>query len=277
MDLIIAIITLLFSVLAGTLGAMLGLGGGVFLVIYFILALNLPAHEAVALSLLAVIANSSVAGSVYLKDKITNIRLAIVLETCTVTGAILGTFLALILPSVFTEIILSIVLFYVAIMMLKSPRSEEIIPVKAAKLNISGEIYEAAKKRIVVYQPIRLRLGLFFSAIAGAVSGIVGIGGGVIKVPVMNLLMKVPIRAAAATSNFMVGVTAAASAYLYFNGGYVDIYGAVPVVLGVMAGAYLGTRLAARAQSQFLRRLLGIVLVFFALVLFLRVGGILTY
>jgi hypothetical protein len=277
MDLIVTVITFLFCILAGTLGAMLGLGGGVFLIIYFILALGLPVHEAVAMSLLAVIATSSVAGSVYLRDKITNIRLAVVLETCTVTGAVLGTFIALFLPAIFTEVILGIVLFYVAIMMLRSPRSEETVPPKASRYDISGEVYDAAKGRKISYQPIRLRLGLLFSALAGAVSGIVGIGGGVIKVPVMNIVMKIPIRAAAATSNFMVGVTAAASAYLYFRGGYVDIYSAVPVVFGIMVGAYEGTRLAAKAHSLLLRRMMGLVLIFFALVLLLRAGGILPY
>jgi len=99
----------------------------------------------------------------------------------------------------------------------------------------------------------------------------------VIMVPIMNLAMKIPMKAAAATSNFMVGVTAAASAFVYFNQGYVDIYMAVPSVLGIMVGAYAGTRVMGRMRSNMLRRMLGFILAFFALVLFMKAAGVLSW
>jgi uncharacterized membrane protein YfcA len=268
---------LLFGIFAGCLGAMLGLGGGVLMIIFFILVLNLPAHQAVALSLLAVIASSSMGGSVYLKDKITNVKLAMVLETCTVTGAVAGAILALILPSLFTEIVLGIVIFFAAFMMLKSPRFEKIVPPEAGSRLVLGGFYDALTKCDVLYTPVRMRLGLLASLLAGSISGIAGIGGGVVMVPIMNLVMKVPIKAAAGTSNFMVGVTAAASAFIYLTGGFVDPYAAVPTVLGIMLGAYAGTRIMVRVESITLKRLLGVVLILFGIILFFKAGGLLSW
>jgi len=268
---------LLFGIFAGCLGAMLGLGGGVLMIIFFILVLNLPAHQAVALSLLAVIASSSMGGSVYLKDKITNVKLAMVLETCTVTGAVAGAILALILPSLFTEIVLGIVIFFAAFMMFKSPRSEKIVPPEAGSRLVLGGFYDALTKCDVLYTPVRMRIGLFASLLAGSISGIAGIGGGVVMVPIMNLVMKVPIKAAAGTSNFMVGVTAAASAFIYLTGGFVDPYAAVPTVLGIMLGAYAGTRIMVRVESITIKRLLGVVLILFGIILFFKAGGLLSW
>jgi uncharacterized membrane protein YfcA len=277
MDPISLISILLFGMFAGCLGAMLGLGGGVLMIIFFILALNLPAHQAVALSLLAVIASSSMGGSVYLKDRITNVKLAMVLETCTVTGAVTGAILALILPSFFTEIVLGIVILFAAFIMLKSPQYEKTVPPEAGNKLVRGGFYDALKKCDVLYTPIRMRLGLLTSLLAGSISGIAGIGGGVVMVPIMNLVMKVPIKAAAGTSNFMVGVTAAASAFIYMSGGFVDPYAAVPTVLGIMLGAYAGTRIMVRVESITIKRLLGAVLIFFGIILFLKAGGLVSW
>jgi hypothetical protein len=263
--------------LAGLIGAMLGLGGGVFMIIFFILALNIPAHQAVALSLLAVIASSSMGGSVYVRDKMTNVKLAMSLETCTVTGAVLGAFVALLMPVTFILVILGCVLFYASFMMLKGKRSEETTSVKDGRLSICGEFYDATRKCDVKYTTVRMKMGLFVSLVAGWISGMVGLGGGVIMVPIMNLIMKIPMKASAATSNFMVGVTAAASAFIYFNEGLVDLYMAVPTVIGVMIGAYIGTRVMVRVESLSLRRLLGVVLTFFGFVLLLKAGGILVW
>jgi uncharacterized membrane protein YfcA len=277
MDPISLISILLFGIFAGCLGAMLGLGGGVLMIIFFIFALNLPAHQAVALSLLAVIATSSMGGSVYLKDKLTNIKLAMVLETCTVTGAVTGAILALILPSLFTEIVLGIVILFAALIMLKSPRSEKIVPPEEGVKLVLGRFYDPLGKCDVLYAPVRMQLGLLSSLLAGSISGIAGIGGGVVMVPIMNLMMKVPIKAAAGTSNFMVGVTAAASAFIYISGSFVDPYAAVPTVLGVMLGAYAGTHIMARVESITIKRLLGIVLIFFGAILFLKAGGLVSW
>ncbi|MGC8936979.1 MAG: sulfite exporter TauE/SafE family protein [Candidatus Methanomethylicaceae archaeon] len=262
-----------FGIFAGVLGAALGLGGGVLMILFFTLVINVPIHKAVALSLLAVIASSSMAGSVYVQDKMTNIRLAMVLETCTVPGAVLGAFLALSMPSRAVEAILGIVLLYAAIVSFRQIRSEKIV-MSEDGLGIGGEYYDEAKKATVKYSVDRLKVGLFASLLAGLVSGIVGIGGGIIKVPIMNLIMKVPIKASAATSNFMVGVTAAASAVVYFGKGVVDLQMAVPTVLGIMIGAFIGTRILSLSRSPHLRMLLGLVLLFFSVMMFMKAGGI---
>jgi len=277
MDPLIITAILAFGAFAGLIGVMLGLGGGVFMIIFFILALNIPAHQAVALSLLVVIASSSMGGSVYVRDKITNVKLAMVLETCTVTGAVLGVFLALAMPASYVQFILGAVLFFTSFMMLRGGRVVETPVVTKDRLTVSGEFYDDNRGQTVKYSAIRMKIGLFFSLIAGAISGIIGIGGGVIMVPIMNLVMKIPMKASAATSNFMVGVTAAASAFLYLNRGFVNLYMAVPSVLGIMIGAYIGTRLMVRTESALLRKMLGVVLVFFGIVLLLNAGGILVW
>ncbi len=216
-------------------------------------------------------------GSVYVKDKMTNVKLAMVLETCTVTGAVLGAYVALIMPLLFTELVLAIAILTSALLMIKSPRREVETACSAERTIVSGEFYDPRKKINVAYVPIRLKLGLIISLIAGSVSGIAGIGGGIIKVPIMNLLMKIPVKAAAATSNFMVGVTAAASVFVYISAGYVDLYMAVPTVLGIMVGAYIGTKILVRIESITVKRLLGAVLLFFGVVLLLKAGGIISW
>ncbi|MDI9644692.1 MAG: sulfite exporter TauE/SafE family protein [Candidatus Verstraetearchaeota archaeon] len=272
---LVALAILLFGVFAGSLGAMLGLGGGVLMIIFLLLALNIPAHQAVALSLIAVIASSSTAGSVYIKDRMTNLRLAMVLEAFTVTGAVLGAFLALSLPVSAIQAMLGCVLFYTSATMLKGRRSGE--PGCEGEGALRGEFYDEQACATVKYGVKNLKLGVAASLVAGAVSGMVGIGGGVIKVPIMNIVMKIPIKAAAATSNFMVGVTAAASAAVYFQGGLVDVQLAAPTVLGIMVGAYVGTRLLAKSRSEVLRRILATVLAFFGVVLLLKAGGVLAW
>jgi hypothetical protein len=277
MDPFVFLAILLFGIFSGALGAMLGLGGGVLMIVFFILALNIPPHQAVALSLLAVIASSSVGGSAYVKSGLTNIRLSMLLEIFAVTGAIFGAVIALILPIIFTEVILALVLIYAAIIMIKSPKSEVIVTERKGILVPCGEFFDNIEKRVVKYCPTNMIFGQLVSLVSGGISGIVGIGGGVIMMPVLNLIMKVPMRAAAATSNFMVGVTAAASAFVYFNRGFLDLYTVVPAVLGTMAGAYIGTIFLGRTKSLTLKRLLGSVLAFVALLLIMKALGVVSW
>lgn len=277
MELFAFIAILLFGIFSGALGAMLGLGGGVLMIVFFILVLNMPAHQAVALSLLAVIASSSVGGSVYVKNHLTNIRLSLSLETFAVTGAISGAIIALIMPTIFTEILLGLVLAYAAFVMLKSPKSEVVVTERKGIIVPCAEYYDQSERRIVKYCPARMGIGYLISLFGGWISGVVGIGGGVIMMPVLNLVMKVPMRAAAATSNFMVGVTAAASAFVYFNRGYLELYATIPTVLGIMAGAYIGTVFLGRTRSLTLKRLLGGVLTFVAILLVLKALGVVSW
>ncbi|MBC7127753.1 MAG: sulfite exporter TauE/SafE family protein [Candidatus Methanosuratincola petrocarbonis] len=280
---LMALAILLFGIFAGSLGAMLGLGGGVLMIIFLLLALNLPAHQAVALSLIAVIASSSMAGSVYIKDRMTNLKLAMVLEVFTVSGAVAGAYLAIAMPVWVIQALLGCVLFYTSITMFRErkggPSASDAGSRERAEESVllAGEFYDVQSSATVSYGVKNLKIGTVTSFIAGAVSGMVGIGGGVIKVPIMNLVMKIPIKAAAATSNFMVGVTAAASAVIYFESGLIDLKLAAPTIMGIMIGAYIGTKLLARSRSTVVRRVLAVVLSFFGAVLLLKAGGILAW
>lgn len=280
---LMALAILLFGIFAGSLGAMLGLGGGVLMIIFLLLALNLPAHQAVALSLIAVIASSSMAGSVYIKDRMTNLKLAMVLEVFTVSGAVAGAYLAIAMPVWVIQALLGCVLFYTSITMFRErkggPSASDAGSRERAEESVllAGEFYDVQSSETVSYGVKNLKIGTVTSFIAGAVSGMVGIGGGVIKVPIMNLVMKIPIKAAAATSNFMVGVTAAASAVIYFESGLINLKLAAPTIMGIMIGAYIGTKLHARSRSTVVRRVLAVVLSFFGAVLLLKAGGILAW
>uniref|UniRef100_A0A7C3ESR2 Probable membrane transporter protein n=1 Tax=Candidatus Methanomethylicus mesodigestus TaxID=1867258 RepID=A0A7C3ESR2_9CREN len=266
--------TMGFAVFAGMIGAMLGLGGGVFMILFYLLALNLPAHQAVALSLIAVVGSSCIGGSFYIKEGLTNLRLAMSMETFTVTGAVMGAFVGFALPPQAIQALLGVVLFYTSWAVLRRRRSE---PCNAQNDRLGGEFYDMACNQHVRYRIERLGIGFASSLAGGIISGIIGIGGGVLLVPIMNAVMKIPMKAAAATSNFMVGLTAAASAAVYYSAGAVDLQLSVPSVLGVMVGAFIGTKAMVRTESAVLKKFLSVLLVFFGVVLLLRAWGILSW
>ncbi len=223
------------------------------------------------------------AGSVYIKDRMTNLKLAMVLEVFTVSGAVAGAYLAIAMPVWVIQALLGCVLFYTSITMFRErkggPSASDAGSRERAEESVllAGEFYDVQSSETVSYGVKNLKIGTVTSFIAGAVSGMVGIGGGVIKVPIMNLVMKIPIKAAAATSNFMVGVTAAASAVIYFESGLINLKLAAPTIMGIMIGAYIGTKLLARSRSTVVRRVLAVVLSFFGAVLLLKAGGILAW
>lgn len=266
--------TMAFGVFAGVIGAMLGLGGGVFMILFYLLALNLPPHQAVALSLVAVVGSSCIGGSFYIKEKLTNLKLAMSMEAFTVTGAVLGAFVGFALPPQAIQALLGIVLFYTSWAVLRRRHSEPCAP---GDRGLGGEFYDMACNQHIKYRIDRLGVGFASSLVGGVISGIIGIGGGVLLVPIMNAVMKIPMKAAAATSNFMVGLTAAASAAVYYSGGIVDLYLSVPSVMGVMIGAFIGTRVMVRTESAVLKGLLATMLTFFGCVLLLRAGGVLSW
>lgn len=259
---------------AGTLGALVGLGGGIIIVPVLSLFLDVPIHQAVAASLVAVVATSSVAAIGYARDEITNLRLGMTLETTTTLGAIAGGLLAAhmrreVLSAVFAVFLILNALYLV----LRQSRGEQARADEPATGALGGRYHDAALGRAVSYRVHNVPLGMAVSAVAGAVSGLLGIGGGPIKVPMMTSAMGVPMKAAAATSNFMIGVTACASAALYYNQGLVSPAIAVPVALGVAAGAYAGARLARRVHGAQLSRILAVVLSILAVQMSLAAAG----
>lgn len=260
---------------AGTLGAMVGLGGGIIIVPVLTLFFGVPIHHAVAASLVAVVATSSVAAIAYTRDDVANLRLGMTLETATTAGAIAGGLIAAHLRRETLSAVFAVFLILNALYLLfKQGRKESAAPDAASPGALGGRYFDPALGREVVYAVKRVPVGLGVSALAGAVSGMLGIGGGPIKVPMMTVAMGLPMKAAAATSNFMIGVTACASAALYYSRGMVSPAVAVPVALGVAAGAFAGARLAKRAHGARLAAVLAVVLAALAVQMTLAAAGI---
>lgn len=260
---------------AGTLGSLVGLGGGIIIVPVLSLFLDVPIHQAVAASLVAVVATSSVAAIGYTRDEIANLRLGMTLETATTLGAIGGGLLASRLPrESLSAVFAAFLVLNAAYLIFRQSRQEHEPPSDAHTGALGGRYHDPALAREVSYRVRRVPLGMAVSALAGAVSGMLGIGGGPIKVPMMTGAMGVPMKAAAATSNFMIGVTACASAALYYGRGMVSPAVAVPVALGVAAGAFAGSRLARKVHGAHLSRILAAVLCVLAVQMSLAAAGI---
>ena len=248
--------------LAGLAGSVLGIGGGIFLVPYLTLMpfLRLPLQEAIATSLIAVIATSSGAASVYVRDRLTNLRLGIFLEVATTFGAIVGAFVVVFVPSQVLEVAFGLVVLYASVYMIRTREGAReraaIAPEQGGiveRLRLSGFYFDPEDQAVYRYRVVRPAAGFGVSALAGGISGLLGVGGGFIKVPAMNVLMRVPMKVAVATSNFMIGVTAAASAFIYYSRGFVDPSVAAMVIVGVFLGTSFGTRLLVRAPARAVR------------------------
>jgi uncharacterized membrane protein YfcA len=254
------------SIVAGLLGSLLGLGGGIIVVPGLTLLLHIDIHYAIGASIVSVIATSSGSAASYVKEHMSNIRLSMVLEIATTIGALSGAYLAGVLKGKWLYIIFAIVMGYAAVEMLRNSKSrvKKALPPDpwADKLNLHGEYFDQAENRQIEYRVSRTKIGLLFSYFAGIISGLLGIGGGAIKVPTMNLVMGVPIKVATATSNFMIGVTAAASAGVYFMRGDIDPFIAAPVAAGVLLGSTGGSKLLGRIRSTYIRLAFVAVLVY---------------
>ena len=266
------------SIGAGIFGALLGLGGGVILVPVLTLVLGIDIHYAIGASIVSVIATSSGAAAAYLRDGVTNIRVGMFLEIATTTGAIVGALIAGYVGGAGLFIVFGVVLTYSAYAMFRHrdaelPTGVEMGPL-ANFLHLGSAYYDSALNRLVEYNVRGARYGLPLMFVAGAVSGLLGIGSGVLKVPAMDLAMKLPLKVSTATSNFMIGVTAAASAGVYFIRGDVNPFIAAPVAMGVLIGATVGTRLMMRTRSTQIRRVFVVVLVFVALQMLIKGFGI---
>ncbi len=273
------------GVVTGVLGAVLGTGGGVFLVPILVLAMGQPMHVAVATSLVTVVATSCAVASVNVERGTANMRLGMTLEIATALGALAGGLTAGFLAPRALEGLFAAALLPTAAMMWRgrtghrpaAPRETGtgFEASEAESLGALGDRYlDEAEGREVAYRVERLPAGLAISFLAGNLSGLLGIGGGVFKVPALNLLCGVPIKAAAATSNFMIGVTASASAFLYYGRGEVRPSLAAGAVLGALAGSALGATLNRRIRAVVVRRLFAGLLGLVALWMLVRaVGG----
>jgi uncharacterized membrane protein YfcA len=244
----------------GLIGAMLGLGGGVFLVPLLTLALGVPIRAAIAASLVSVIATASASATVNLNRGLVNMRLGMVLEVATSLGGVSGGVLAARLSHQQLFLIFGLTLATMGVLTaVRSRRRNVIADLSVDPGRLGGRLLEGEMQ--YVYRPRRLPLGLAASLAAGGLSGLLGVGGGIVKVPVLNTFCGVPFRVAAATSTFMIGVTAAASALPYFSRGDMALPLTAAVALGALPGSLLGARLSERLNARWLKVLMAAVLV----------------
>ncbi len=255
------------SFAAGLLGSLTGLGGGVVLVPLLTLFFKVDIRYAIGASLVSVIATSSGAAAAYVREGFSNIRIGMFLEIATTLGALLGAFLATVVPTKALAIIFGVMLLYSAYLSHKPrPRAERNSPPDklATRLQMNGEFpSEEGGMRHYNVQNVPTGFSLMFGA--GALSGLLGIGSGAVKVLAMDQAMKIPFKVSTTTSNFMIGVTAAASAGIYLNRGYIDPGLSMPVMLGVLAGSLLGVRILMKAETKMLRLVFSVVIAFLGL------------
>jgi uncharacterized membrane protein YfcA len=261
------------GVFAGAFGALLGLGGGIIIIPILTLLFHLDIHYAIGASIVSVIATSSGAAATYVKGHLADIRLSMFLESATTSGAIVGAFIAGIIAGRILFLIFGVVLLYSAGMMFRKYFLKEPPPAEpdaiSRRLRLFGHYYDAAIHREISYAVTGVPVGFGLAFIAGGVSGLLGIGGGSLKVPAMDLFMRVPLKVSTATSNLMIGVTAATSAGVYFVRGDINPFIAAPVAMGV-----IGTRVMARLSSESLRVLFAIVLIVTAAQMLAKGAGI---
>jgi len=256
---------------AGGLGALLGIGGGVFLVPFLNLGLHFPIAAAAAISLTTVIATSSSVSAGRSGEQLINLRLGMVLEVATAAGALLGGVTAQVLAQSTVQLLFGIVTAVVAVVMMgRLGRRNVILDPSIDPGVLGGRYYEEESGGVVTYRVKRMPIALAASFIAGNLSSLLGIGGGVIKVPALNAWCGVPLRAAAATSAFMIGVTATAGAVIYYGHGQLVPPLAAAAVLGVQLGSWSGMRLSARASARWLKLLMAFVLLIVSLLMLAR-------
>ncbi|MGC9194349.1 MAG: sulfite exporter TauE/SafE family protein [Syntrophobacteraceae bacterium] len=257
--------TLIFSgsLIAGFVGALTGLGGGVVIVPLLTLGFGVDIRYAIGASLVSVIATSSGAAAAYVKEGFSNIRLGMFLEMATTFGAFLGAALAALISARVIAVIFGLVLLYSAYLSFRGhepdPGDVEDTPdFLAHSLHLDGSYPEGHEA--VAYHVHHVPTGFSLMFLAGGLSGLLGIGSGAVKVLAMDQAMRVPFKVSTTTSNFMIGVTAAASAGVYLSRGYIDPGLAMPVMLGVVAGALLGSKILTNSKPKILRLLFAVVI-----------------
>jgi uncharacterized protein len=260
---------------AGVFGSLLGLGGGILIVPLLTLGFGLDLRQAVGVSLVSVIVTSGASAGVYLQRHVANLRLGMTLELFTAAGAMIGGLVAFLLSDRVLAGLFAALLVYVAATMLRRGTADEAAPPDEADSGdaAAGDPPFSASLGGPGYAVRNVGYGAAGSVGAGVVSALLGIGGGLIKVPVMHVVMGVPLRVATATSNLMIGVTASASAVIYLLRGEIDPFVAGPIAIGAFVGASVGSRAAHRIDLRVLRILFVVVLVYTAVQMVRRAVG----
>ncbi len=268
------LILLLIAVVAGFLGALLGLGGGIVVTPALTLLFHVDITYAIGASIVSIIATSSGSAAAFLKSRLTNVRVAIFLCVGTTLGAITGAYLSGVIEPTYLFIIFGALMLYSAVMMLRKlkPRASKQgreDPL-AEKLQLNSDYRDNATGELVPYKVSGVFGGLGLMYLAGTMSGLLGVGSGALKVTAMDLFMRLPLKVSSATSNFMIGVTAAASAGVYFFRGTIDPKIAGPVALGVLIGATVGAQVMQRLDNRVIRIIFVPVLAFVAIQMILK-------
>lgn len=262
-----SLVLFLGAILAGMLGALTGLGGGVVVIPLLTLGFGVDMRYAVGAALVTSIATSSGAAAAYIKERITNVRIGMFLEMATTLGAVLGALVAMYMPTNLIAILFGIVLIFSAAMSLRKKDQALDYSLPGDKLGVAMKLNGAypTPNGVVNYHVHRVFGGFSLMTLAGIISGILGIGSGALKVLAMDTMMKIPFKVSTTTSNFMVGVTAAASAVVYLQRGYIDPGLAFPIVVGVLIGAFFGSKILMNAKVKTLRLIFSIVVTVLAL------------
>jgi uncharacterized protein len=261
------------SFVAGLLGALTGLGGGVVIIPLLTLGLGVDIRYAIGASLISVIGTSSGAAAAYVREGFTNIRIAMFLEVATTIGAVAGAVLATVLSTSIIAVVFGLMLLFSALVSTRGHHdlagAQESDPL-AIRLRLEGSYPTPGGWQN--YKVASVPAGFSLMALAGTISGLLGIGSGAVKVLAMDQAMRIPFKVSTTTSNFMIGVTAAASAGIYLNRGYIDPALSMPVMLGVLVGSLTGARLLVATHTKVLRLVFAVVI--FALGVEMIVNGV---
>ncbi|HYK93714.1 MAG TPA: sulfite exporter TauE/SafE family protein [Thermoplasmata archaeon] len=276
------LLLLVFAAAAGALGSLLGIGGGVVLVPLFFLVFGLDIHVVIAASLVSVIATSTGAASTEMEEGFTNLRLGMFLEVATSVGGLVGAVIAVTVLASRGQLLILVfvpVVLVAAAAMYVQRRTDvrpDVPPDRISRyLDLSGECPDPERGTVVHYAATRTGTGLVVSAFAGVAAGLLGLGGGLFKVPAMSAVMNVPIRVAGATSTFMIGVTAAAAGLVYLIAGDVSLLVAGPAAIGTVLGSRAGAGLRHRASAPWLKEAFVVVLVVAAASMLAQATGVL--
>ena len=259
---------------SGALGVQVGLGGAAFLVPMLSGFFAVPMKLAIAAGAVSVVVNSIVGTSSYMRDRIPNIRLGLLLELSNLVGAIVGGLLVAVVAADVLRGLFAAVILALALRTVTKPRDSHVVSGGPDRFRVAGAYHDAATGEDVSYQPQRLALGAGAGLVGGTLSGLLGLAGGVVKMPVMNTIMRMPVKAAAATSVMMGGITVSASAYIYYVHDLLDLAIVIPAVIGIQIGSRSGARLSRRLKGVVLERVFAAVLTGLGLVLVLQLLGV---
>ncbi len=246
---------------AAALGAMVGMGGGTFVVPILVVAMGIDIRAAIAAGAICVVLTSLKGSSVYLKEGMVNMKLAMVLEISTIVAAVVGAMVVIFAPVAALKVIFGLVLGLTAIALITEPKGSKSTKKGPDPYGLQASYDRPTKPGHKHYIPKRVRSGVGLNSVAGLTAGMLGIGGGAVQVPIMNKLMRVPMRAAVATSTFMVGMTALVSALIYTGAGLVDVAVTVPAMAGILVGSQMGSKMGTRVPEHTIKKVLIVVLV----------------